>query len=144
MSKHRILIVEDSKPTALFIHSALEKRGWLVAGIVNSGEDALRKIEADIPDLILMDVTLDGKMNGIETAEIIDSRFGIPIILLTSGKAEDNLDRAVKSGTRGCLIKPFKENDLYYCIESSISKISLEKKLKEREEEYITLVEQLP
>ncbi len=144
MSNRRILIVEGSGSDSHYICSAIEKKGWQVAGVVASGEKAISNIEADTPDLILMDTTLDGKMDGIEAAEIINSRFGVPIIFLTSEGDGGDLDRAIKSGTGGCLTRPFNETELFYCIESSIYKTNLEKKLKETEEEYRTLVEQLP
>ncbi len=144
MGERKILIVEDSEATALLIRTAIENRGWSVFDIASSGEEAIKCVEKQMPDLILMDIILEGDMDGIETANIISDKYDIPIIYLSANTNEADITRAIRSGSYGYLIKPFKDYDLYTSIENALYKHDLEKKVKEREEDYRTLVEQLP
>jgi two-component system, response regulator PdtaR len=84
MEKARILIVEDETVIALGIESKLKILGYEATSIVNSGEKAIEKAESEKPDIILMDIRLKGEMDGIEAAEVIRNKFGIPVIFSTA------------------------------------------------------------
>ncbi len=94
MSFIEILIVEDEAIIAEDIASKLEKIGYTVIGIVASGEDAIAITKKQQPHLILMDIMLQGKMDGIEAVEHIQTQFNIPVIYLTAYADDDTLNRA--------------------------------------------------
>ena len=82
--KKKILIVEDQKIIALDLKKSLKNRGYEIAGICDNAEDAIKLTEENHPDLILMDIMLNGKLNGIETAELINKEYNIPVIYHSS------------------------------------------------------------
>jgi CheY-like chemotaxis protein len=94
MSKLRILIVEDEGVVAKDIKSSLRRLGYIVPAMVLSGEQAIKEVEKIRPDLVLMDIRLDGGMDGIQTAEVIRDRFHIPVVYLTAYTDKATLERA--------------------------------------------------
>ncbi|HEQ72049.1 MAG TPA: response regulator, partial [Spirochaetia bacterium] len=84
MTKPRVLVVEDEGLVALELKEALSKMGYGVSNVVSSGNEALDSVVADCPDLILMDIRLDGPLDGIETARRIKEICNIPVIYLTA------------------------------------------------------------
>jgi len=89
MSNVRILIVEDESVSALFLRRMLEKAGYQVVDTVRSGEDAIVKAGQIKPDLMLMDIKLDGEINGVEAAGTIQELHGIPSIFMTAYTLEE-------------------------------------------------------
>ncbi|MBC8414212.1 response regulator [bacterium] len=129
MEKARILIVEDEAIIAMELESQLQSLGYEVTSIVDTGVKAIEKAEADKPELIIMDIRIKGGMDGIDTAEVIRNRFGIPVIFLTSYADEENINRAKLSIPYGYLIKPVQERDLRITIEMAlyVAKINAER-----------------
>jgi PAS domain S-box-containing protein len=129
----RIMIVEDETVIALDLKSTLERFGYTVSGMELSGEKGIEVCEKALPDLVLMDIILQGKMDGIKAAEIIRSRWGIPVILLTAYGDQEQLKRAPLVHPFGYLIKPFREQDLKITLEMAlyVSKVGAEKKMTE-------------
>ncbi len=117
MEKEKILIVEDDGIVSLDIESRLVKFGYSVSEMVTTGEEAIQKIEEHNPDLVLMDIVLKGEIDGIETAEIIRSRFDIPVVFLTAFADEERFDRAKHTIPFGYIFKPFQDRDLKITIE---------------------------
>ena len=134
MSKTQIMIVEDEGVVAADIKESLKSLGYDVVAVVPSGEEALKKIENKKPDLVLMDIVLDGKMNGIETTDEINSRFDIPVVYLTAYADDETLERVKVTEPFGYIIKPFDDRELHTIIEMALYKHKVEKKLKESEE----------
>ena len=134
----KILIVEDESIIAMDIERGLKKLGYLVTGIVNRCEDALQKIQENLPDLILMDIQIKGKRDGIESAQVIHRQYNIPIIFLTAYADERTLQRAKAAEPLGYIIKPFIETDLYAAIEVALYK---QQTLVKREREFKLFVE---
>lgn len=133
MLKNHILIVEDEAIVASDIQYSLQKLGFLVTGVAASGELALTMIKTSQPDLILMDIMLQGKLSGLDTAELIMKTYSIPIIFLTAYVDEVTLSRAKKCEPFGYIIKPFKEIELQTAIEMALYKFKKEEDLiKER------------
>jgi CheY-like chemotaxis protein len=99
MKKTKTLIVEDEIFVAKDLQMHLEKMGHKVASMVPSGEQAIQETENEVPDLVLMDIVLQEGMDGIETADIIRSRFGIPVIFLTAHEDRTIFERAKKDRT---------------------------------------------
>ena len=108
----RILIVEDENIVALDIKMHLRKYGFEVAGIYSSGEEVLAHIDEVKPDLILMDIKLQGALDGLETSRIIKERYGLPVVLLTAFADEATVQRAKVIEPFGYIIKPFEEKEL--------------------------------
>lgn len=110
---------------------------------MSSGEKAIDKAEEDKPDLVLMDIVLKGKMDGIEAAEIIRSRFHITIIYLTAYGDDKFLTRAKITEPFGYLLKPFQEREIHISVEIALYKCSAEKKRKKLKEEKRELIKEL-
>lgn len=133
MAKANILIVEDERIVAEDIQTSLKELGYSVAGIVSSGEEALKKAAAEHPDLVLMDIMLKGEMNGTEAAEQIRSLYNIPIIYLTAYADENVLARAKITEPFGYIVKPFEDMELNSSIEIALYKHEMETQLRESE-----------
>ncbi len=140
MAATKILVVEDEAIVAESIRIKLKKMGYSVISTASSADEAIRKTEEYLPDLVLMDIVLQGEMDGIGAAEQIYSRFDIPVVYLTAYSDEKTLIRAKITDPFGYIIKPFKERDLQVAIEIALFKHDMERKLKERNKWfYITL-----
>lgn len=126
MNAHRILVVEDEAITAMGIKSNLEKWGYEVPYVASSGEEALELVKKSCPDLILMDIMLNGDMDGTQTAEKIIEKKKIPIVYLSAYSDNETTVRAKKSTPYGYLTKPFKQNDLRVTVEMALFKYQME------------------
>jgi diguanylate cyclase (GGDEF)-like protein/PAS domain S-box-containing protein len=132
----KIILVEDEIIVAMDIEQRLEVLGYNVVAHATSGEEALRYVDLENPDLILMDIKLNGEMDGIETAAKIRNTLNTPIIYLTAFADENTLKRARLTEAYGYLIKPFENRELHSTIEMALYKYKIEKKLRESEERY--------
>lgn len=130
MSETTILIVEDEVVVAMDIQMRLRRLGHHVVGLAGSGEEALRLAEAKRPDLALMDIRLKGELDGIQTAEQLRTRFGIPVIYLTAYADDVTLQRAKLTEPFGYLLKPFEERELHSTLEIALYKIDMERRLR--------------
>jgi CheY-like chemotaxis protein len=122
MSASKILIIEDEAVVSLDITRRLEKMGYEVMGRLASGEEALELVKEDRPDLVLMDINLQGEIDGIETANKLYQNHNIPVIYLTAYAGESTLERAKESKPYGYILKPFKERELRATIEIALSR----------------------
>jgi two-component system, response regulator PdtaR len=131
----KILVVEDERITAEDIKSGLENAGYQVPALVSSGKKAIELAGEIKPDLVLMDIKLKGKMDGIEAAEQIKLLYDIPVIYLTAYSDEYTVQRAkitepsgyiIKEST-GLLKKPFEESELHTAIEITLYRHKMEK-----------------
>ena len=112
--KERILIVEDEYIVQLDLQSRLQQMGYTVVGLVSTGEEAVAKAAELNPDLVLMDVRLEGSMDGIEAAHRITAARSVPVLFLTA-YAPSASDQ-VQSILRPCLSKPFRATELRNAI----------------------------
>ncbi|MBP7529351.1 MAG: response regulator [Syntrophorhabdaceae bacterium] len=133
MSGARILVVEDEAIEALDIERRLTASGYTVIDSVSTGEEAVRRVEETGPDLVLMDISLHGEMDGVSAAGMIRTQFDIPVVYLTAYADEPTLQRAKLTEPHGYIVKPFKERELYIAIDMALYKHKLERKLKENE-----------
>jgi PAS domain S-box-containing protein len=137
----RILIVEDDHLIRYVLEENLLAQGYRIAGAVPSGEEALRRVETDAPDLVLMDVMLEGAWDGIVTAEMIRKSVDIPIIFLTCDESSETIERAKITSPFGYLVKPIHARELHATIALALHKADAERLLRQSEEQYRELVE---
>lgn len=140
--RHRILIVEDEKIIAKDLELRLIQMNYDVVSCVSTGREALSLVRTQEIDLILMDIMIDGDIDGIETAELIHQQLDVPIIYLTAYADEKTFQRAKLSDPFGYLLKPFQERDLDLTIRTVLQKFSYEKQIKASETRYRSLFEQ--
>ncbi len=114
--KPSILIVEDESITALELKDRLNVMGYHVAAICATGNTALTTVQKVKPDIILMDIILRGKLDGIETAASIRNIADIPILFLTAHSDQKTLARAMRISPFGYILKPFREKELSMTI----------------------------
>lgn len=136
MTNPQILIVEDELIVAKNIEVSLQKAGYEVPAIVTSGEEAIQQAGQIRPDLVLMDIRLQGEMLGIEAAEQIRTQFDIPVVYLTAYADEASLKQAKPSQPFGYLVKPFRGEELRSTIEMALYKHEIDQKLRESELRY--------
>ncbi|HDQ08457.1 MAG TPA: response regulator [Methanoculleus sp.] len=117
-----ILIVEDEVIIAMALEDSLRDFGYRIAGRATNGADAVRLAIENEPDLALVDIRLNGEMDGIEAANRICRRLDIPVIFLTAYSDDTTLSRAIKTNPFGYLIKPIRPRELYTSIETAIYK----------------------
>jgi CheY-like chemotaxis protein len=126
MANTKILVVEDESIIAMDVEMSLRNLGYEVTATVPSGEKAIRKVEQDKPDLVLMDIVLNGEMDGIQAAEQIRSRFRVPVVFLTAFADDKTLERAKITEPFGYITKPFQDTDLRVAVEIAIYKAKME------------------
>ncbi len=143
MKRRRVFLVEDEPIIASGIERKILQLGYEVAGSASTGEAAIKAVDTDTPDLVLMDIKLDGRLDGIEAAAEIRKRHDVPIIFLTAYADEATLDRATQQDPFGYIVKPFTDRELFGAIEVSMHRHELDRELREREERYRMLSEVL-
>ena len=128
MSDVRVLIVEDEPMIAEDISDFLDDMNFKSVGIAYDSETALDMLINRHPDIALLDISIEGSLNGIEVAKIIRDKYNIPFIFLTSHSDKDTLDEAKKTIPYGYIVKPFNEKDLLSSLEMALYRFSNEKK----------------
>ena len=127
MTEINVLIVEDEVVLAMGIEKSLKSFGYKVAGKVTRGENAVMMALDKKPDIILMDIHLEGRMDGIEAAEEIHKKSDVPIVFLTAYSDEETFKSAIKTNPYGYLGKPFRPDDIRTTIETAINRYRAEK-----------------
>ncbi|MDY0168029.1 MAG: sigma-54 dependent transcriptional regulator [Thermoguttaceae bacterium] len=125
-----ILIVEDEEVVALDIACQLERMGYRVAGMARSGEDACREAADSRPDLVLMDISIEGEWDGVEAAGRIRQTACIPVVFLTAYSDGKTLRRARTAEPYGYIVKPFDQRDLQTAIEIALYKGEADRQLR--------------
>jgi diguanylate cyclase (GGDEF)-like protein len=132
MKKPTILLVENETVLGVLTKLELEDLGYSVVEVVTTGAEAVARTLQTTPDLVLMDIELDGKMDGITAAKKIRKHSNTPVIFL-SGKADDEtLQRCLASKPYGYLRKPFTREDLERSIEAGLRQLSMGKRIEEK------------
>jgi CheY-like chemotaxis protein len=116
----RILVVEDVANLATVLKSRLESYGYEICDVANTGPKAIDCALRHRPDLILMDIMLEGDMNGIEAAERIHVQLDVPIIYLSCLNDEQVIDRAIETNPYGYILKPYDGAELRFGIENAL------------------------
>ena len=122
MESYSILVVEDEALIAMSIEMTLQRYGFQVAGILATGEEAIDLVRISPPDLALLDINCAGKINGIETARLIQDIADIPIIFLTGYSHEDLRLKAMEVNPAGYFVKPISFASLITAIKMALEK----------------------
>ena len=125
-----ILITEDDTVSALLLRKALEKSGHKIIGVADSGEKALEMLEDTKADIVMMDISLAGKLDGITTTEIINEKFKIPVVYLTASSDSVTLQKVAGTNPSAYVIKPFNIRELNMVLELANFKDRKEKELQ--------------
>lgn len=133
-AKKQIMIVEDEPDIVKLIKITLEKCGYDTI-TAPDGQGAIDLVRSKKPDLILMDITLKGEMDGIETAKQIHFSFDIPVVYLTAHADDERLARVKETQPYGYILKPFEDRELKAAIEISLCKAQIDRQLKALTEE---------
>ena len=120
MDRAKLLIVEDEPEVAETLELKLKKFGYTVVGRESTAEDAKQKSGELQPDIVLMDIELYGKMDGITAADVIRKKYHIPVIYITAICDTKTLERVGASIPYGYLLKPFRDDELRTVIEIAL------------------------
>jgi signal transduction histidine kinase len=130
----KILLVEDERIVAHHLRRQLTNLGYEVAAIAANGQQALQLIEQQRPALVLMDINIEGDIDGIETASRVPEDYHIPVIYLTAYSEEATLERARATRPYGYLLKPFAERELHATIQMALERRETEIALRASED----------
>jgi two-component system, response regulator PdtaR len=137
----KILVVDDEAIITMQLEKRLTAMGYSVAGMAASGEDAVEKVRSLHPDLVLMDIVMPGKIDGIEAAQIITKELDIPVVFITAYADDTIIEKAKRVRPYGYIVKPFNELALKAAIEVAMFRKATEdevQKLKKSEQEKIS------
>jgi signal transduction histidine kinase len=126
----KILIVEDDSVSAILLQRALEKNNHVIIGVADSGEKALDLLALNFADIVMMDISLAGELDGIKTTEIINEKYDIPVVYLSASSDAETLNKVVGTNPSAYVIKPFNIRELNMVIELAIYKDRKEKELQ--------------
>jgi serine phosphatase RsbU (regulator of sigma subunit)/CheY-like chemotaxis protein len=143
MAKETILVVEDETLVGLELKEDLERLGYFVPEVIETGEAVVQAVARFQPDLLLMDIRLRGSLDGIEAAYQTKAEFDIPIIYLTAYSDTDTLRRAALTGPDAFLLKPFDERELAVNVELALSRAKSGEPLRRELRGAISLVDAL-
>lgn len=138
----RIAVCEDERIVALDIRNFLQRNGYEVCGLYVAAEDLLASVEQDQPDLVLMDIHLQGEMDGVEAASILFKRWAVPVILLTAYTDGPTIERAKLTHPYAYILKPYDERELRTAIAIGLYRSSMEKRLRSSEARYRALFDE--
>jgi PAS domain S-box-containing protein len=136
--KDHVLIVEDESVNAAVIEHELRKLGYSIAGIATSGEEALDLAVRTKPDIVLMDIALDGLLDGVDAAALIRQRTGVPVVYLTGNSDEQTIERARTTEAFGYLHKPFQEREIHGALQMALYKAEMECRLRDEHKWFVT------
>lgn len=128
-----VLVVEDERLVALDLQQMLREFGYDAPAVASSADEALAQAETACPSLVLMDVRIKGRRDGIETAELMKRRFDVPVVYLTAHADDATLQRAARTAPHGYLLKPVQPAELRSAVEVSILRHEFERQQRQRD-----------
>lgn len=139
----KVFVVEDETIVSMEIQDRLMGLGYSVCGAATSGEEAISKIRATKPNIVLMDIRIKGDMDGIMVATKLKEEMDLPFVFLTAHSDDATLQRAKSTGPFGYLLKPFEERVLNTTIEMALYRHEMDIKLKESERWFSTTLKSI-
>ncbi len=140
MFPRKILVVEDEKTLASNIKKILQKLGYIVSEITESGEEVIKKVAEIQPNLVLIDICLAGEINGVEVVDIIENDFQIPVVHIINRSEYKVLQKKQLIQPFNYIIKPFLKSDLHFVIEMTLYKYQSEKTLQEEKQRLTAII----
>ncbi|MDG5767409.1 response regulator [Balneolales bacterium ANBcel1] len=119
-----IICVENDHITSYLLQKQIERMGYNLIAMVETGEEAIEKVNALKPDLVLMDIRLSGTIDGIQAAEKIKAESGVPLIFITGSGDLQTRKRAEKAEPDEYLVKPVEMNVLKKVIQRSLMEVA--------------------
>ncbi len=141
MAGERILVVEDEAVVARDLEQTLVRLGYEVVGVAQFAAEAVGKVAESRPDLVLMDISLQGDKDGIQAAEVIGTRFGTPVVFLTAHTDKATVARAQSAKPAGYIVKPFNREKLHETIAAALGVEAIHPDEKTRAKASILLVD---
>ncbi len=138
-----ILIVEDERIVAMDIQQTLNDLGYDAFSVASSADEAMACAAARRPELVLMDIRINGPRDGIEAAEALKRSFDVPIVFLTAHADESTLQRAKSTAPHGYLLKPIKAAELRSVVEVSLFRHDMERRQRERDRWFAATLESI-
>jgi DNA-binding LytR/AlgR family response regulator len=126
METFKVLIVEDELIIAEDLKEILEQAGYEVTGIASSSEETFQVLQAGLPHILLIDVSIKGNIDGIQLANMIRERFNLPFIYITSYTTKPVIERAKLTKPYGYIVKPYKEQDVLISLELALSNFAID------------------
>src|SRR4030067_734944 len=120
MPNVKILIVEDERLVAQDIEGCLGRHGYQVTAIVSNGKEGLKEVKKNPPDLVLMDIILEGEWDGIETARRMRRHLDVPVVYITAHSDEKTIEAAKVTEPYGYILKPIDEKELHIVVELTV------------------------
>ena len=136
----KILLVEDEKTTILLVNKFVHDIGHSISTIVSTGEEAIREVAHTNPDLVIMDIILEGEIDGIDAARQINEIYRTPVIYITSSSDTLTVQRALATNPSGYIVKPIDKKELKSAIDMALLRHEMEEKLKENELRFFTVL----
>lgn len=122
MANRKVLIVEDDKMLCTIFEMFIKQIGYELTGIAQKGADAISLCGINKPDVVLMDIHLEGDINGIDAAKKIHELYNIPVIYITSDIEKSTIQNAIYENTYGFLMKPIYQSNLQVALEFAFAK----------------------
>jgi len=138
---YRIMIVDDDVIITKLLEDLLTSIGYKVVESVSSGEEAVDMAKRLRPDIILMDIVMPGRLDGIDASEMIKAELDIPVIFLTAYTDDKFIKKAKTVEPFGYIVKPFQEKEIKAAIELALYKKDIERQLRESEERYRSVID---
>ena len=136
----KILIADDEAILTMYLEEILSMHDHDVVGSASSGQEAIELATALSPDIVIMDISMPGELDGIEAAEIIRSTLGIPSIFMTAHSELPIIEKARQADPYGYLIKPVQNIGTRIVVDSALSRLCAERKLRENEQRFSDIV----
>lgn len=143
LPRTRLMLVEDERVVAMNLSQRLGMLGYDVHAVASSGAEALERASQAWPDVVLMDIRIDGNIDGIETAERLNSIRPVPVVYLTAHSDEATLARARGSKPFGYLLKPFSEREMHATIQMALARFEAQETLRASRDEVRRLADEL-
>jgi signal transduction histidine kinase len=141
MQPIRVLVVEDERIVALHLKQQLTKLGYAVVAVVASGDQALQFLRQNHPDVVLMDINIEGNIDGIQTVAMMAPDDFTPVVYLTAYSEEATLQRAAATNPYGYLLKPFSERELHATLQMAIANSATNRLNRQRERQLLDFAE---
>ncbi|MDZ7337830.1 MAG: response regulator [candidate division KSB1 bacterium] len=142
-AKARVLIVENEVIVAKDMEGILRSLGFVVSGIVRTGEEGVKRAREEQPDLVLMDIALKGEIDGVEAARQIKATHDIPVVYVTALTDRGTFQRAKETEPYGFICKPFEEKDVQAVVELALLHNQRQKRLRAAQELMTAALDQM-